>query len=145
MTIWWMTFKNNDEIRKSFIVLNSNPFILDDEIKRYPRTRSNAPSLFMESLDANIHFIKDSPDQSHFIFEINVGKKRIRHRTTLNFEWSHVQSVLIRSWNSSFNFRLIVSRIRLFPTLVSKIKWSGSELPLNFLSKLTMYKVYLCT
>jgi len=31
---------------------------------------------------------KDSSDQSHLIFEINVGKKRIRHRTTLklNFE-----------------------------------------------------------
>ena len=28
--------------------------------------------------------IKGSPDQSHFIFEINVGKRRIRHRTTLN-------------------------------------------------------------
>ena len=26
---------------------------------------------------------KGSPDQSHFIFEINVGKSRIRHRTTL--------------------------------------------------------------
>ena len=28
-------------------------------------------------------FIKGSPDPSHFIFEINVGKIRIRHRTTL--------------------------------------------------------------
>ena len=27
---------------------------------------------------------KGSPDRSHFIFEINVGKSRIRHRTTLN-------------------------------------------------------------
>ena len=27
--------------------------------------------------------VKGSPDPSHFIFEINVGKKRIRHRTTL--------------------------------------------------------------
>ena len=28
-------------------------------------------------------FFKGSPDQSHFIFEINVGKRRIRPRTTL--------------------------------------------------------------
>ena len=28
--------------------------------------------------------IKGSLDQSHFIFEINVGKSRIRHITTLN-------------------------------------------------------------
>ena len=81
MTIWWMTFKNNDEIRKSFIVLNSNPFRLDDEIKRYPRTRSNAPFLFMKSLDANIHCIKGSPDQSHFILEINVGNDLEIHRS----------------------------------------------------------------
>ena len=27
--------------------------------------------------------VKDSPDQSHFISKINVGKIRIRHRTTL--------------------------------------------------------------
>ena len=29
-------------------------------------------------------YIKDSPDPSHFIFEIHVGKRRIRHRTNLN-------------------------------------------------------------
>ena len=29
--------------------------------------------------------VKGSSDPSHFIFEINVGKSRIRHRTTLNF------------------------------------------------------------
>ena len=28
--------------------------------------------------------LKGIPDSSHFIFEINVGKGRIRHKTTLN-------------------------------------------------------------
>ena len=28
--------------------------------------------------------IKGSQDPSHFIFEINIGKRRIRHGTTLN-------------------------------------------------------------
>ena len=37
---------------------------------------------------------KGSPDQSHFIFEINVGKSRIRHRTTLN--WNHL--IFSRFW-----------------------------------------------
>ena len=30
---------------------------------------------------------KGSSDPSHFIFEINVGKGRIRHRTTLKFNF----------------------------------------------------------
>ena len=33
--------------------------------------------------------IKGSSDQIHFIFQINVGKSRIRHRKTLNFESRH--------------------------------------------------------
>ena len=38
-------------------------------------------------LSNKLKFIRDlkgSTDQSHFIFEINVGKKRIRYRTALN-------------------------------------------------------------
>ena len=31
-----------------------------------------------------LHIFEGSSDPSHFIFEINVGKRRIRHRTTLN-------------------------------------------------------------
>ena len=31
--------------------------------------------------------IKGSSDPSHFIFEINVGKRRIRHRTTLKLNF----------------------------------------------------------
>ena len=30
---------------------------------------------------------KGSPDPSHFIFEINIGKGRIRHRTTLKLNF----------------------------------------------------------
>ena len=32
-------------------------------------------------------FFKDSSDQSHFIFEIFIGKSRIRHRTTLKLNF----------------------------------------------------------
>ena len=46
-------------------------------------------------------FLKDSPDQSHFIFGINVGKRRNRHITTLKL---NLQSIFIRSRNSSLNF-----------------------------------------
>ena len=59
----------------------------------------------------NLSF-KGCSDPSHFIFEINCGKKRIRHSTL----WS-------RSGNSLLNFNVVVCRIRLFPTLISKIKW----------------------
>ena len=59
--------------------------------------------------------IKGSPDPSHFIFGSNVGKGRIRHITTLNL---NLQSILSRSRNVLFNFRVVVCRIRLFPTLI---------------------------
>ena len=39
----------------------------------------------------NIHFIKGSSGTSHFIFQVNVGKRRIRHRMTLNL---NLQSIL---------------------------------------------------
>ena len=38
--------------------------------------------------------LKGSSDPNHSIFEINVGKSRIRHRTTLNFNKRHFQSIL---------------------------------------------------
>ena len=42
--------------------------------------------------------------QTHSIFQINVGKMRIRHRTILNL---NLQSILSLSRNSSFNFRIV--------------------------------------
>ena len=42
---------------------------------------------------------------------------------------SYLQSILSR--RSSFNFRTVVCQIRPFTTLISKIKWIGSGLPLN--------------
>ena len=75
--------------------------------------------------------VKDSSDPSHFIFEINVGKRRIRHVATYND--SAISRWISRStkigW--SFKFRVVICRIRLFPTLISKIKWFGSGLPLR--------------
>ena len=67
--------------------------------------------------------------QTQAILFLNVGKRPIRHRTTLNL---NDFNRLSRFRNSSFNFRIVVERIRLFPTLVSKINWLGSKLPLNF-------------
>ena len=43
----------------------------------------------------------------------------------------NLQSILSRSRNSSLNFRVVLCRFRLFPTLVSTIKWLGSGLPLK--------------
>ena len=43
------------------------------------------------------------------------------------------QSIWSRSRNSSFNFRVVLCRIRLFPTLISIIQWLWSELPLKYL------------
>ena len=62
--------------------------------------------------------IKDSSDPSHFAFEINVGRERIRHRTTLSF-------------NDAFFNRFGVDLE--IPTLsdVDLKKWHGSGLPLR--------------
>ena len=68
---------------------------------------------------------KGSPYPSHFIFEINVGKKRIRHRTTLHL---NLHSIMSRFRNSSFNFREVLCRIRLFPTIISKMDWVWTTL-----------------
>ena len=76
-----------------------------------------------------IGVFNDSSDQSHFIFGINVWKSRIRHGTTL--DWN-LKSTLSRSRNSLFCFRVVLCHIRLFPTLLSKIKCLRSGLPLNF-------------
>ena len=44
----------------------------------------NLVSPFFGRLWSKMAWFKGSPDPSHFIFEINVGKSRIRQRTTLN-------------------------------------------------------------
>ena len=66
--------------------------------------------------------------QSHFIFQINIGKRRIRLTTTLKLNGEFLDRLGI-GWR--FKFRVVLCRIRLLPTLISKIKWLWSELPLN--------------
>ena len=58
-------------------------------------------------------------------------------------EWSHLQSILSQSRNSSFNSRVVVCRIRLFSTLISKIKWLGFELPLKAPIFIMLYSDHL--
>ena len=57
--------------------------------------------------------VKGSPDPSCFILKINVGKRRIRHTTTLK---SNDESRSTPSWlqMTSFNFRVVLCRIRFF-------------------------------
>ena len=76
-----------------------------------------------------VSVFKASPAPSQYIFEINVGKRRIRHRTTLNL---NLQTILSRSKNSPFNFIFIICRIRLFPTLNSKYNGLRLNYPLHY-------------
>ena len=72
---------------------------------------------------------KGSPDQSHFIFEINVGKSRIRHITTLNLnDISSIDFASIQKFIILFQSRCLSDPT---PTLISKIKWLWSELSSN--------------
>ena len=72
-------------------------------------------------------FFSQNDNLDHFIFEINVGRGRIRHKTTLNL---NLQTIFSLSRNSSFNFRVVLCRIRLFATLISKINGLGIDFPL---------------
>ena len=65
-----------------------------------------------------------------------------------------VGSDLQRHWNwiststqnrlkmTSFKFIVVVCRIRLFPTLILKIKWLGSALPLTLNPTNTLFRVF---
>ena len=60
------------------------------------------------------------------LFEINVGKMRIGHKTTPNFT---IQSILNRSKNSLFNLESFYVGSDSFRHRLQK--WLGFELPLN--------------
>ena len=69
-------------------------------------------NLVVNSLSKKLS-IKGSSDASHFIFEINVGKSRIRHTTTLKLSNEFLDRLKIE-------FRVVLCRIRFFPRLISK-------------------------
>ena len=64
---------------------------------------------------------KGSPDQNHFIFELNVGNCRIRHWRVGMIDVTHISIV-----SKSIEYDVIEIQ-----TLISKIKWLGSELLLR--------------
>ena len=76
-----------------------------------------------------INEIKGSLDLIYLIFEINVGNGRIRLTTILKSSDECLDRLKI---NSRFIFRVVICRIRPFPTLISQ-KRLGSELSLNLL------------
>ena len=100
--------------------------------QRYSWTRKYLLHRSRNSLTLNLLSISDpglkgSPYPSHFIFDTNVGNNRIRHRTTLKLNDEFLDRLQI-DWK--FQFRIVICRIRLFPTLISIIKWLESEQPL---------------
>jgi len=68
-------------------------------------------------------------DPSYFIFEINFGKRWIRHRTTLKLNDEIEFPDRLKSIEDDV-IQMQSRSIRLFPTFISKIKWLGSQLPL---------------
>ena len=68
--------------------------------------------------------VKSSSDLRHFVFKINIGRERMRHKTTLklNDEFLDRTGKLTQILESRFKFRVVVCRIQLFPTLISNIK-----------------------
>ena len=83
----------------------------------------------MIGLSLKLGWFKSRPYPSHFIFDIIVGKRRIRHTTTLQLIDEFPNRFKI-DWR--FKFRVVICRIHFFLTLISKIKWLGSGLPLKF-------------
>ena len=76
---------------------------------------------------------KGSPDPNHFIFEINVGKGRIRNSLWNKERLCNWIARSDRLGMASFKFRVVLCRIRFFPTLILTIKWLGYGLPLRLL------------
>ena len=111
--------------QKSFLKYSPNHWTC--ELLRFSFVVDTCCCFFENQNGSFISWFKGSPNPSHFIFEINVGRMRIRHITTLNL---NLQS--ISSWSISplFNSRVVVCRIRSLPTLISKIKWLRSGLSL---------------
>ena len=76
-----------------------------------------------------IYICKGSSDPSHFIFEINVGKRLIRHATTLKLNDKVLKRLKI-DWNwphsNSESFYVESASFRLW---FQKMKWFGSGLP----------------
>ena len=70
--------------------------------------------------------LKGSSDPSHFIFEVNVEKSRIRH--TRNLKLNDEFPVDWLKIDRRFEFNVVLCRIRLLPTLISKIKWLETTL-----------------
>ena len=77
------------------------------------------------------YHIKGSPDQSHFMSEINVGKRRIRQRTDPKLN----DLIFTRFWvDQEIQFQ---SRSMSNPPISDidfKINWLGSELPLTLVN-----------
>ena len=72
---WYGLFVHLERFRKS--KYTSSPYCPDQQQIQFNTKRPQ------ECCFKNFE-IKGSSDSSHFIFEISVGKSRIRHRTTLN-------------------------------------------------------------
>ena len=68
-----------------------------DEPKKKLTDREQKEKIKMDEADlgstkGNFKIFKGSPDQSHFIFELNVGQRRIRHTTTLNLNLQSISN-----------------------------------------------------
>ena len=95
-------FVNEEAFAKEIVqkfgpkLLESFPELWNEKVERIERLRAETNlnikgkgdklSLITKILDFTIIGIKGSSDPSHFIFEINVGKRRIRHGTTLKLK-----------------------------------------------------------
>jgi len=75
---------------------------------------------------------KGSPDRSSFIFESNLGKSRNPTYSDSEMERRISRSAQNRLKMASFYFRVVLCRIRIFPTLILMIKWLWSGLPLKW-------------
>ena len=72
----------NPCFRLGVLIQISDMMILDGILRIYPSYKKILENILV----MKILRIKGSSNTIHFIFEINVGKSRIRHRTTLDFE-----------------------------------------------------------
>ena len=136
--------------------LNFSVFLIQTLLAEYP-SRSALSGLSKNKFFKNIQ--SKSGDlcglrvvlTEAIFLEINVGNNRIRHKTTHKLNNEFLDWLKIDGW---LKFRVVLCRIRFFPTLILWIKWLESEqsltevlerlngwsLEVNFLLKYTVYE-----
>ena len=125
---YWAVLQNNSlyiyydktETAMVQVRIQSSP---DGGIIRDPRTRA-----FDSGTTLNVHL---RVVETQVILFCKSMSEKVGSDPERLWNWIS-RSIQIDLKMTSFKFRVVLCRIRLFPTMISKVKWLGSKLPLSY-------------